>query len=91
MPGADSGEDAIAFSSTGNYAANVELADAMPPSHDRPPATEDITTIDTPDVHSIEEVCKFLKTSPDHCLKTLLVQGVDGQVVALVLRLANHA
>ena len=83
---ADSGEDAIAFSSTGNYAANVELADAMPPSHDRPPATEDITTIDTPDVHSIEEVCKFLKTSPDRCLKTLLVQGVDGQVVALVLR-----
>lgn len=83
---ADSGEDAIAFSSAGNYAANVELADALPPSGDRPPATEEITTVDTPNAHSIEEVSGFLKTRPDRCLKTLLVDGTDGQVIALVLR-----
>jgi len=83
---ADSGEDAIAFSSASNYAANVELADALAPGKNRSEPAEAVQMIDTPGVRSIEEVSKFLKTSPDRCLKTLLVQGTDGQVIALVLR-----
>ncbi len=83
---ADSGEDAIAFSSEGDYAANVELADARPPAGERSAAAEQIQTVDTPGIHSIDEVCKFLKTTPDRCLKTLLVEGADDQVIALVLR-----
>lgn len=83
---AGSGEDAIAFSTDSNYAANVELAEALPPPDTRPAATEELQKVDTPGVRSIEEISKFLKTSPDRCLKTLLVQGSDGQVVALALR-----
>jgi len=83
---ADSGEDAIAFSSASNYAANIELAEAIPPAGDRSEPGEELNIVNTPGVHSIEEVCKFLKKKPERCIKTLLVQGVDRQVVALVLR-----
>lgn len=83
---AESGEDAIAFASESDYAANVELAPAMPPVGERPAASEAMQKVDTPNQHSIEEVSQFLKTKPEHCIKTLLVQGEEDTVVALVLR-----
>jgi len=83
---ADSGEDAIAFSSSGEYAANVERAEAMAPAGERPAPAADMTAVDTPGQHSIEDVCTFLDTRADRCIKTLLVQGEDTDVVALVLR-----
>ena len=84
---ADSGEDAIAFSSDSNYAANIEKAEALPPQDERPAATEEKTTIDTPGIHSIDEVSEFLKIDASQCLKTLLVDGAEeGSVVALILR-----
>ena len=82
---ADSGEDAIAFSSGSEYAANVERAEAIAPG-ERPAATKTLAAVDTPGQHTIEEVCNYLDTRPEHCLKTLLVQGADADVVALVLR-----
>jgi prolyl-tRNA synthetase len=84
---ADSGEDAIAFSSEGTYAANVEKAETLPDTKPRPTATVEKTTVDTPDQHSIEEISQFLSTDTAQCLKTLLVEGSEeGSVVALVLR-----
>ena len=84
---ADSGEDAIAFSSGSSYAANIEKAEAQPPQGDRPTATEEKTSVETPGVHSIDDVSEFLKVPAEQCLKTLLVQGAEeGTVVALVLR-----
>ncbi len=83
---ADSGEDAIAFSSTGDYAANLEMASAQAPSTARPVPSEPLKKIETPDQGSIEEVCTFLHIEPRQCVKTLLVQGHDIPVVALVLR-----
>ena len=83
---ADSGEDAIAFSNESQYAANVELAPALAPAEPRGPATARMERIDTPDQHSIEEVCSFLKISSSNCVKTLLVHGEDEAVVALILR-----
>ncbi len=82
---ADSGEDAIAYSTTGDYAANVEMAEALPPSSERPQPTATMTVVDTPDQHTIEEVSQFLKVKPSQCVKTLLVKGEKG-LVALVLR-----
>ncbi|HDN69404.1 MAG TPA: proline--tRNA ligase, partial [Gammaproteobacteria bacterium] len=67
---ADSGEDAIAFSSSGEYAANVERAEAMAPAGDRPAPAADMTAVDTPGQHSIEDVCTFLDTRADRCVKT---------------------
>jgi len=83
---ADSGEDAIAFSSDSDYAANVELAEAIAPTGERAAPTADIATVDTPNQQSISEVSKALKVAPTQTLKTLLVKGVEDSVVALVLR-----
>jgi prolyl-tRNA synthetase len=84
---AASGEDDIAFSNESDYAANVELAEALPPEGDRAPASKAMSEIDTPDQHSIEEVSQFLEIPAAHCLKTLLVEGEEeGEIIALVLR-----
>ncbi len=83
---ADSGEDAIAFSSGGEYAANVERAEAIAPAVERPAATAAMSTVDTPGQHSIEDVCKHLGVKPEQCVKTLLLQGKETATVALVLR-----
>ena len=83
---ADSGEDAIAFASASDYAANVELAEALPPSGERPAPSASLATVDTPGQHTIEELSGFLGVEPARCLKTLLVQGSQGGIVALCLR-----
>ncbi|MDI1231691.1 MAG: proline--tRNA ligase [Methylobacter sp.] len=83
---ADSGEDAIAFSTDSDYAANVEKAEAVMPSGSRGAATEALTLIDTPNQHSIEEVCGFLSIPATQCLKTLIVKGEEDTLVALLLR-----
>jgi len=84
---ADSGEDAIAFSSDSDYAANIEKAESLVPDATRPSPAAEMQTVDTPDQHSIEEVSAFLKTEPAQCIKTLLVNGSEeDSVVALVLR-----
>jgi prolyl-tRNA synthetase len=83
---AESGEDAIAFSSSGDYAANVEHAEALAPAGERPTAADALTSVETPGQHSIEDVCAFLNVPPMRCIKTLLVQGAEADVVALVLR-----
>ncbi|QFY44861.1 proline--tRNA ligase [Candidatus Methylospira mobilis] len=86
---ADSGEDAIAFSDSSDYAANIEQAEA--PALTGPTETEaELTLVDTPNRHSIEEVGAFLKSAPERILKTLLVAGKEGGVVALLLR-GDHA
>jgi prolyl-tRNA synthetase len=83
---AESGEDAIAFSSESDYAANVELAEAVAAKTQRPAPAENMHTVDTPAQHSIEEVSRFLKIDAARCLKTLFVKAADEGVVALVLR-----
>ena len=87
---ADSGEDAIAFSTESDYAANVELAEALPPAGGRPAPGAELERVATPGVHSIEQVADFLELPTGQCLKTLIVEGAEGGVVALVLR-GDHA
>jgi prolyl-tRNA synthetase len=83
---ASSGEDAIAFSDASDYAANVELAPALPPGGARAAPGAALQTIDTPDTHTIEDLSRLLGVPPERCLKTLLVKAEDGRVVALCLR-----
>jgi prolyl-tRNA synthetase len=85
---AESGEDAIAFSDSSDYAANVELAEALPPTAGRPAASQELRETATPGKHTIEDVCEFLGLDQSQTLKTLVVQGdkEDAPVVALVLR-----
>ena len=83
---ADSGEDAIAFSTESDFAANVELAEAVAVSDESNVAAAELTLLDTPNQHSIEEVSNFLHCPPSHCLKTLIVKGANDNLVALLLR-----
>lgn len=82
---ADSGEDAVVYSTEGNYAANMEKA-AVVSTTQRSAASADRQTIDTPDIHTIAELATQLAIAESQCLKTLLVKGTDTPIVALVLR-----
>ncbi|WP_314914397.1 proline--tRNA ligase [Acinetobacter harbinensis] len=87
---ASSGEDDIAFSSDSDYAANVEMAEAILVG-ERKPATQALSLVDTPEQKTIAEVSSFLKSDPAQSVKALLVQGVaddkgHAPVVALFLR-----
>jgi len=83
---ADSGEDAIVFSDGDDYAANLEAAEALPPTTARPAPREELRRVPTPGARTIEDLARFLKIEPARCLKTLIVDGTDGTVVALVVR-----
>ncbi|HTT07475.1 MAG TPA: proline--tRNA ligase [Gammaproteobacteria bacterium] len=83
---ADTGEDRIAYSDTGDYAANIEMAEALAPTSPRPAPAQSLGIVNTPDAHSIEEVSAFLGIKPEQTMKTLIVEGAEGGVVALVLR-----
>lgn len=84
---ADSGEDDIAFSNAGEYAANVEMVPSPSPATPRPAPESEMRAVDTPSQHTIEEVSHFLQVQPERCLKTLIVEGeAENELVALVLR-----
>src|SRR5512145_3279708 len=61
---ADSGEDAIAFSDGDDYAANLEMAEALAPAGSRGAATADLQKVATPNVRTIEELARFLGVAP---------------------------
>ncbi len=83
---AESGEDAIVFSDGDGYAANLETAASVAPAAPRAGATQLIAKVPTPNARTIAEVCALLGVAPAQCVKTLLVEGTDGGVVALVIR-----
>jgi prolyl-tRNA synthetase len=83
---ADSGEDAIVFSDDSDYAANIELAPALPPVGGRAAPGREMERVATPGIRTIAELTEFLGVSPARCLKTLIVLGDDGGAVALVIR-----
>jgi prolyl-tRNA synthetase len=85
---ADSGEDAIAFSDSSDYAANIEMAEALAPASNGTASGADMSETATPDQHTIDEVCAFLQLPQSRALKTLLVtgDGEDAPLVALVVR-----
>ncbi|HEY2417809.1 MAG TPA: proline--tRNA ligase [Steroidobacteraceae bacterium] len=83
---ADSGEDAIAVSDADDFAANVELATALPPAAARPAPMAALERVSTPGVRTIAELSALLRVPAGQCLKTLIVAGSGNGPVALVLR-----
>lgn len=87
---ASSGEDDIAFSTESDYAANIEMAEAILVG-ERAAATQELNIVETPNQKTIADVSAFLGTNSNQSVKALLVQGVadeSGQipVIALFLR-----
>ncbi len=87
---ADSGEDAIAFCPSSDFAANVELAEAVAPSGPRPTAAQPLHKMATPGTRTIEEVAAFMKVLPQNIVKSLLVINTAGHPYLLLLR-GDHA
>lgn len=83
---ADSGEDAIAFATAGDYAANVELAEALPPTGQRPAPGETLTRVHTPGVKTIADLCAFLQAPAERTVKAIVVEGTDDRPVLLLVR-----
>ncbi len=82
---AESGEDAIMYSDTGDYAANLEKCEAVSMLPERAAPVAQLEKVATPEQKTIDAVSEFLKVDKEQTIKTLLVAGVDGPV-ALVLR-----
>ena len=80
---ADSGEDAIAFSDGSQYAANVEMAEAVSPGA-RPAPAEAMTEVDTPWQRTCEEVAKRMGIGLQRTVKSVAMMGGQGFVLALV-------
>src|SRR5580765_6025839 len=83
---ATSGEDVIVFSDGDEYAANLEAAIAMPPQSPRPAPSEPLRKVSTPGARTIAAVARLLNVEPARCVKTLVVEGSEAGVVALVVR-----
>ena len=87
---ADSGEDVIAYSSDSDYAANLEMAEAIAPAAGREQPQRDMNKIATPGTKTIATVSELLKVKPQQCLKTLLVKGVEKHAVVALLVRGDH-
>ena len=86
---ADSGEDAIAFSTEGDYAANVELAEAVAPTSARPAPSMAMTLVDTPNARTIEELVVQFDQPVEKTVKTLIVHAAEESEHALVALLVR--
>ncbi|WP_047679468.1 MULTISPECIES: proline--tRNA ligase [Xenorhabdus] len=86
---AASGEDDIVFSTESNYAANIELAEAVMPSQERSAPTEDMRLVDTPNAKTIAELVEQFNLPIEKTVKTLLVHATEEsghKLVALLVR-----
>ncbi|WP_233978933.1 proline--tRNA ligase [Pectobacterium versatile] len=90
---ATSGEDDIVFSTESDYAANIELAEAVAPKLGRAEATEELRLIDTPNAKTIAELVEQFTLPVEKTVKTLLVKATEEsghKLVALLVR-GDHA
>ena len=84
---AESGEDDIAFSNQSDYAANVELAEALAPAVERPAPGADMEKVDTPKARTIDDLVSQFQLPIEKTIKTLVVKGSEeGALVALLVR-----
>lgn len=83
---AQAGEDVIAYSDEGEYAANIERASALLPTDQRQAATASLEKFATPKVKTIADLAAQHQIEAAQGVKTLIVKGEEEPLVALVLR-----
>jgi prolyl-tRNA synthetase len=86
---ASSGEDDIAFSDSSDYAANVELAEALAPAGERAAPSIDMHLVDTPDAKTIADLVNLHQLPIEKTVKTLIVHAseeCEADFVALLIR-----
>ena len=86
---ADSGEDDIVFSTESDYAANIEMAQALAPTQNRAAPTKAMEIVDTPNAKTIDELVQQFNLPIEKTVKTLMVKATKEsghQLVALLVR-----
>ena len=86
---AQSGEDDVIFSTESDYAANIELAEAVAPAGERAQPTQELSLIDTPNAKTIAALVKQFQLPIEKTVKTLLVKGREESghtLIALLVR-----
>ncbi|WP_275288623.1 proline--tRNA ligase [Halomonas elongata] len=87
---ADSGEDAVIFSTSSDYAANIEKAEALPAplgeTPERAAPQEELRLVDTPNARTIATLVEQHGLPIEKTIKTLMVHGTEGGLVALLVR-----
>jgi prolyl-tRNA synthetase len=83
---AETGEDTIAYCPTSDYAANIELAEALPPATPRPAPSQPLALVETPGVKTITELVAALGVPITQTVKSVVVNGEGGEPVLLLLR-----
>ncbi len=83
---AETGEDAIAFSTQSDFAANIEKAECLAPAQAHFPDVAERKKVHTPNCKTIVDVCEFLSADVKSSIKTLVVEGEAGELVGLCLR-----
>lgn len=86
---ADSGEDDIAFSTESDYAANIELAEAIPDIGEREVSSESLRLVETPDTKTIQALVEKFDLPVKKTIKTLIVKAsdeIEADLVALLVR-----
>lgn len=86
---AQSGEDDVIFSNESDYAANIELAEAVAPKGERAAPTEELRIIDTPNAKTIAELTEQFNLPVEKTVKTLLVHATKESGHALVALLVR--
>jgi prolyl-tRNA synthetase len=79
------GEDSILICPKCGYAANQEIADFRLVTPKPAEAPKEMARVDTPEAHTVQQVCDFLKVSPERLVKTLIYMA-DGKPVAALIR-----
>ena len=90
---AGEGEDELAYCSNSDYAANVELAEAVAPSHERSAPTQAMRDVETPKQTTCEDVADLLGIPLEHNVKALALMATENEKLKFYLLLlrADHS
>ena len=81
---AESGEDVIAYCPSSEFAANIELAEALSLIEKRGTASESLTRVHTPEMKTCEAVGEFLKRPLDDQLKAMMYVSDAGFLLCML-------
>ena len=79
------GEDTLVLCKNCDFASNIEIAEVKTENKKSKEEKKQMELIDTPNVHTIDELATFLKVDTDKCVKTL-VYNIDGEIVFALVK-----
>jgi prolyl-tRNA synthetase len=85
MVESEAGEDTVALSEDGSYAANLEVATSLVPNARRFDVSQPIAEIHTPNVRTIDQVAAFLGVETERCAKSVVYWGGDQPLLVLMM------